>query len=110
MRAARRSDHQDLVTQMKGNPFENVAIAMIVGAKAPTVVSRELNRVSNGRDRSVERRRARRNVDLHETATLFAAAIVIGMAVIRGAGRCFAVIVMVAVAGVRMNMAAADYR
>ncbi len=40
MRAARRSDHPDLVTQMK-EPFENVAIAMIVGTQTPSVVSRE---------------------------------------------------------------------
>jgi hypothetical protein len=54
MRAARSSDHQDLVAQMKGNPFENVAIAMIVGAKTPTVVRSDLNRVDDRHDRTVE--------------------------------------------------------
>jgi hypothetical protein len=93
---------------MKGNPCEDVTIAMIVDAQAPTVVGRELNRIDDGRDRAVERRRARVNVDLHETATLFAAAIVMGMAMIRGAGRCF--VVIVAVVGVRMKMPAADHR
>lgn len=56
MRAAGRSDHQDLVAQMKGNPFENVAIAMIVGAKTPTVVRSELNCVDDRHGWTVEKR------------------------------------------------------
>lgn len=76
MRIARASDHQDLVTQMKGNPFENVAIAMIVGAKAPTVVRSELNRVDDRDGWTVEERRSDRGVDLDELARFFAAAVV----------------------------------
>ena len=41
---------------MKGNPFENVAIAMIVGAKAPTVMGSGLNRVDDRHGRTVEER------------------------------------------------------
>lgn len=74
--AARSSDHQDLVAQMKGNPFENVAVAMIVGAKTPTVIGSELNRVDDRHDWTVEERRSDRGVDFHELATLFAAAVV----------------------------------
>ena len=76
MRAARSSDHQDLVTQMKGNPFENVAIAMSVGAKAPTVVGSELHRIDDRHGRTVEERRSDRGVDFDELARLFAAAVV----------------------------------
>ena len=76
MRAARSSDHQDLVTQMKGNPFENVAIAMIVGAKAPTVMSSRLNRIDDRNCRTVEERQSGRGVDFDELARLFAAAVV----------------------------------
>ena len=76
MRAARSSDHQDLVTQMKGNPFENVAIAMIVGTKAPTVIGNELNRVDDRHDRTVEERQRDRGVDFDELARFFAATVV----------------------------------
>jgi hypothetical protein len=108
MRAARSSDHQDLVAQMKGDPFENVAIAMIVGAKTPTVVGSELHRVDDRHGRTIEERRSDRGIDFDEVARFFAAAVVIGMAMIGGACRFF--VVIVAVIGVRMEMPAADDR
>jgi hypothetical protein len=95
---------------MKGDPFENVAIAMIVGAKAPTVVGSELNRIDDRHDRTVEERQSERGVDLDELACLFAAAIFIGMAMIGGTGRFLVVVVIAAVVGVRMKMAAAHDR
>lgn len=61
---------------MKGNPFENVTIAMIVGAKAPTIIGNELNRVDDRHDRTVEERRSDRGVDFDELARFFAAAVV----------------------------------
>jgi hypothetical protein len=93
---------------MKGDPFENVAIAMSVGAKTPTVVGSELHRIDDRHGRTVEERQRNRGVDFHELARFFAAAVVIGMAMIGGAGRFF--VVIVAVIGMRMEMPAADYR
>jgi hypothetical protein len=92
---------------MKGNPFENMAIAMIVGAKTPTVMGSGLNCVDDGHDRSVEERQSNRRVDLHELARLFAAAVVARVAMIRGACRYF--VVLVAVVGVRMAVSAAHH-
>lgn len=53
-RAAGRSDHQDLVAQMKGNPFENVAAAMIVGAETPAVLGGGLHCVDDRNGGTVE--------------------------------------------------------
>ena len=61
---------------MKGNPFENVAIAMIVGAKTPTAMGSELNRIDDRNCRTVEERRSDRGVDFDELARFFAATVV----------------------------------
>lgn len=93
---------------MKGDPFENVAAAMVVGAEAPAVVGGGRHCVDDRDGRTVEERRSGRRIDLHELAGRFAAAIVAGVMVVGGSGRF--VIVFVLVMGVRMEMPAADHR
>jgi hypothetical protein len=107
MRAAGRSNHQDLVTKMKGYPFENVATAAVMRPKLPRSDREELRRVGDGRGQAVERRRIRWHVALDESATCFAA-LVRRVAMIGRTSRRVAVIVIVIV--VCMNVTATDDR
>ena len=106
-RARGRSDHQDLVTQMKGNPFENVAAAMVMRTNKPTIMCGRLDHRDDCDDRTIEQRRRCRRVDPHELARLFAATI-LGMTVI---GRGFrSVFVRMLTMRVRVKMPSANHR
>ena len=105
-RAAGRSDHQDLVAQMKGNPFENVAAPMVVRAETPAALNGEWHGIDNRNARTVEKRRSARRVGLHELTSPLAAAVVARVMVI-GRGGWF-VLVFVLVMGVLMKMSAAN--
>ena len=89
---------------MKGDPFKNVAAAMIVGAEAPAVVSGGWRRVDNRNVWAIKERRAARCIDLHELAWLCAAAVIVGVAMV--GGRFGATIVVVV--AMRMDVPAAD--
>jgi hypothetical protein len=92
---------------MKGNPFEQVAAAVVAGAETPVRVSSRRN-CGDKRDRqTVDERRGGRRVGLHELAVRFAAAIVAGMAVI-GRGSRFVLVSMLMASG-RMKVPAANH-
>lgn len=105
MRAAGRSNHQHLVTQMKGYPCENVATAAVVRPLLPRSDYEELRRVSDSCGQAVERRRIRWRLAPDESATPFAA-LVRQVAMIARTGRRVAVFVIV----VCMNVTATGDR
>jgi len=101
-RAAVRSDHQDLVTKMEryaGKVAPGRAIARIAAALAERQRQEGLD---DRHDGTVEGRRAARCINLHELARFFAAAVVVGVAMI--SGRFGAMSVIVVMIAMRMDV------